>query len=61
MDEFFRQQGQTNTFGFDRMRRELNNIRPQVPGPLHAPTAPPGISLPSQLSGYVLLNFRMVK
>ena len=55
MDQFFRPEGQTNTFGFDGMRRELNFINPQTPTPLHTQTPPPGTVLSFELEP----NFRM--
>jgi hypothetical protein len=57
MDQFFRPEGQTNTFGFDPMRRELNHI--QNHGPqlhLHTQTPPPGLNLHSL---YEKLTVRM--
>lgn len=55
MDQFFRPEGQTNTFGFDGMRRELNFINTQTPTPLHTQTPPPGAVLSFELEP----NFRM--
>lgn len=43
MDQFFRQEGQTSSFGFNQMRRELNHLQNQPPlAPVHTQTPPPG-------------------
>jgi len=49
IDQFFRQEGQTNTFGFNQMRRELNHLQNQPLAPLHSQTPPPGIPCPDTL------------